>query len=448
MRGANETEIGVSLPTGNTKLEELRAKLFAKAKAEPAFRFYTLYDKIHRMDVLAEALRISKENRGSPGVDGQTFKQVEEYGEERWLEELRRELQTRTYRPLPVRRVLIPKPGGGERPLGIPTVKDRVVQTAAKLILEPIFEADFSDAAHGYRPGRGGWRPVQLVHRELAKGRTEVVDADLSKYFDTVPHAELMRCLARRIADKAVLHLIKMWLKVPAQERDERGRPRFVGGKGSKQGTPQGGVISPLLANIYINRLLKAFAKSDLMRRCGAQIVNYADDFVVLCKPGRAAEVLAQVRQWIVGMRLTLNEAKTRLCNAREDSFRFLGYELGPLMNRRTRRRYLGARPSKKAMERVRGKVSEILWRGRVEAWKTIKTELNQFLGGWANYFAYGSPHKYFRLVDIHVAARARNLLRRRHKLPSTTARFGYLELHRDYDILELQSLLRPHACA
>lgn len=444
----DETEIGMSLPTGISKLEELRAKLFAKAKAEPEFRFYTLYDKIYRGDVLAEALRISKEKRGVPGVDGQSFKEVEEYGEERWLEELQRELQARTYRPQPVRRVLIPKPGGGERPLGIPTVKDRVVQTAAKLILEPIFEADFSEAAHGYRPGRGGWRPVQVVHRELARGKTEVVDADFSRYFDTIPHAELMTSLARRIADKAVLHLIKMWLKVPVQEKDEQGRRRFTGGKRSKQGTPQGGVISPLLANIYINRLLKAFAKSDLMRRCEAQIVNYADDFVVLCRPGRAAEVLVQVRQWTVGLKLTLNEAKTRLCNAWKESFRFLGYELGPLMNRRTWRRYLGARPSKKAMERVRERVSEILWRGRVEAWDTIKIELNQFLSGWANYFAYGSPQKHFRLVDIHVAARARNLLRRRHRLPNTTARFSYDELHRDYGILELQSLLRPHARA
>ncbi len=294
----------MSLPT-QTKLEELQGKLYAKAKAEPAFRFYSLYDKIYRSDVLAEALRLSKEKRGAPGIDGQTFEQVEKYGEERWLEELQRELQTRTYQPQAVRRVLIPKPGGGERPLGIPTLKDRVAQTAAKLILQPIFEADFSDAAHGYRPGRGGYKPVQLVHQELAQGRTEVVDADISKYFDTIPHAELMKCLARRIADMAVLHLIKMWLKVPVQEKDEQGRPRLTGGKSSKQGTPQGGVISPLLANIYINRLLKAFARSDLMERCGARIVNYADDFVVLCRPGSAAMALAQIRQWLVGMKLT-----------------------------------------------------------------------------------------------------------------------------------------------
>lgn len=432
----------------HTKLEELQGKLYAKAKAEPAFRFYVLYDKIHRRDVLQEALSVAKQNKGAAGVDGQTFEQIEEYGEERWLQELQRELQTRTYRPQPVRRVLIPKPGGGERPLGIPTIRDRVVQTAAKLILEPIFEADLSDAAYGYRPERGAWQAVQQVHRELARGRTEVVDADLSKYFDTIPHAELMTCVARRIADQAVLHLIKMWLKVPVQEKDEKGRLRYTGGKRSKQGTPQGGVISPLLANIYINRLLKAFARSGSMRRCGARIVNYADDFVVVCPPGRAMEVLAQVRQWIVGMRLTLNEAKTCVRDARKEFFRFLGYELGPLMDRRTRRRYLGARPSKKAMERVRERVSLILYRGRVEPWKQICRELNQYLAGWANYFAYGSPAVSFRLVDIHVADRARNLLRRRHKLPSGTGRFGYQELHRRYGVLEVRSIVRLHARA
>jgi RNA-directed DNA polymerase len=205
-------------------------------------------------------------------------------------------------------------------------------------------------------------------------------------------------------------------------------------------------VISPLLANIYINRLLKAFARSDLMKGCGARIVNYADDFVVLCRPGSAAKVLARIRQWLVEMKLTLNEAKTCVRNARKEFFRFLGYELGPLMNRRTRRRYLGARPSKKAMEQVRGKVSELLRRGRTEPWEVIRKQLNQFLQGWASYFAYGSPAASYRLVDIHVTCLAGNLLRRRHKLPRTTKQFRYEELHREYGILELQSLLRPNA--
>jgi RNA-directed DNA polymerase len=438
----------MSLKPEATKLGELQGKLYSKAKTEPTFRFYALYDKIYRWDVLTEALRSSREKNGAPGVDGQTFDQIREYGEERWLQELQQQLQEKTYRPQPVRRVLIPKPGGvGERPLGIPTIKDRVAQTAAKLILEPIFEADLCDTAYGYRPERGAIQAVREVHQELRRRRTKVVDADLSRYFDTIPHAELMICLARRIADTAMLHLIKMWLKVPVEEKDERGRRRYSGGKNSKCGTPQGGVISPLLANIYINRMLKAFAKSDLMKRCGARIVSYADDFVVLCGHSAAA-VLVQVRRWIVEMKLTLNEAKTCLRDAWKESFRFLGYEFGVLVYRPTRTRYLGARPSKKAMEKVRQRVSEILWRGRTDRWENIRRELNQFLTGWAAYFAYDTARPSFRIVDLHVADRARNFLRRRHKLPSGTARFGYAEVHRDFGVVELQSLLRSYAVA
>jgi RNA-directed DNA polymerase len=425
-----------------TKLEEFRGKLYEKAKAEPGFRFYALYDKIHRKDVLQEAHRLAKANRGAPGVDGQTFAEIEEYGTERWLEDLQRELQEKTYRPQPVRRVLIPKPGGGERPLGIPSIKDRVVQTAAKLILEPIFEADMNDAAHGYRPGRSAVQAVQKVHKALVRGKTEVVDADLSKYFDTIPHPELMKCLARRIADKAVLHLIKMWLKVPVEERDEQGRPRYSGGKRTKQGTPQGGVISPLLANIYINRLLRVFARSDLMKRCGAEIVNYADDFVVLSKRG-ATRVLAQVQQWIVGMKLTLNETKTCIRDARKEHFRFLGYELGPVVSRLTGKRYLGAQPSKKAMERARKEVSRILRRVRMDPWEKIRNELNWFLRGWSSYFIYGSPRPAFRKLDRHVIERAGNLLRRRHKIPKAKGRFNANELYGELGVLELDRL-RP----
>lgn len=435
----------MSLRPAVTKLDELRGKLYSKAKTEPAFRFYALYDKVYRWDILTEALRISRERNGAPGVDGLTFDQIREYGEERWLQELQRELQEKTYRPQPVRRVLIPKPGGGERPLGIPTIKDRVAQTAAKLILEPIFEADLNDAAHGYSPGRSAVQAVQKVHQELRRRRTKLVDADLSKYFDTIPHAELMTCLARRMADTGMLHLVKMWLKVPVEERDERRRRRYSGGKRSKCGTPQGGVISPLLANIYINRMLKAFAKSDLMKRCGTRIVNYADDFVVLCEHSPAA-VLVEVRRWIVGMKLELNEAKTYLRNAWKEPFRFLGYEFGPLVYRPTRTRYLGARPSKQAMEKVRQRVSEILWRGRTERWPDICRELNQYLTGWAAYFAYDTAYPSFRIVDIHVAGRARNFLRRRHKLPSGTARFGYAEVHRDLGVVEIRRLLRSNA--
>jgi RNA-directed DNA polymerase len=427
-----------------TKLEELRGKLYVKAKSEPAFRFYVLYDKIHRWDTLVEALKQSKSKKGAAGVDGQTFVDIEAYGEERWLKELQEELQGKSYRPRPVKRVLIPKPGGGERPLGLPTIRDRVAQTAAKLILEPIFEADLHDDAYGYRPERSAVQAVQQVHLELVAGKTEVVDADLSKYFDTIPHAELMKCLARRIADLAVLHLIKMWLKVPVEERDEQGRPRNTGGKRSKQGTPQGGVISPLLANVYINRLLKVFAASELGRRYGARLVNYADDFVVVARRG-AAQVLVQLKRWLAVMKLSLNETKTCLRDGRRESFRFLGYELGMTVNRRTRQRYLGVQPSKKAMEQIRTKVSKALWRGRTERWEVIRDELNQLLRGWAEYFAYDSPRAAFRCVDIHVGERARNLLRRRHQLHTATGRFGYAEVHGPLGVFELQGFLKTH---
>jgi len=437
--------LAMSLTAHSTKLEELRAKLYVKAKREPTFRFYVLYDKIHRWDTLVEAFRQSKSKRGAPGVDGQTFERIEEYGEERWLKELQQELQGKTYRPQPVRRVLIPKPGGGERPLGIPAIRDRVAQTAAKLILEPIFEADLSDDAYGYRPERSAAQAVQQVHRELTRGKTEVLDADLSKYFDTIPHSKLMRCLARRIADGAVLSLIKMWLKVPVEERDEEGRPRYSGGKRSKQGTPQGGVVSPLLANIYLNRLHKVFAASELGRKHGARIISYADDFVVVARKG-ATEVLTRVKRWVEGIGLTLNESKTCIRDGRKENFRFLGYELGPMMNRRTRRKFLGVQPSKKAMEQIRRKVSETLWRGRTERWEVIRDDLNRQLRGWANYFAYGSPAAAFRCVDIHVTDRVRNLLRRRHQLPRATSRFGYVEVHRGLGVVEVRRFLRTHA--
>jgi RNA-directed DNA polymerase len=443
----DETEIGVSLPAGKTRLEELQRKLYAKAKAEPQFRFYSLYDKIHRTDVLAEAYRRAKANRGSPGVDAQTFEKIEEAGAEQWLGKLQEELQHERYRPDPVKRVMIPKAGGGERPLGIPTIKDRVAQTAAKLILEPIFEADLSDEAYGYRPRRSAVDAVKVVQHELREGKTQVLDADLSKYFDTIPHTELMKQVARRIADGKVLHLVKMWLKVPVQEKDEQGRTKLSGGSGTKQGTPQGGVISPLLANIYINRLLKAFAQSDLGERLGAKIVNYADDFVVLSRRG-AAEVLERVKQYVPKLGLKLNEQKTCIRNARKESFKFLGYDFGPMKSHRSGAYYLGARVSKKAMEKIREQVSEKLDRRRTEPWGEIRAELNRMLKGWANYFWFGTPGPAFHSLDTHVTERVRNFLRRRHKEPKGTARFTYSEVHDKYGVVSVEALLRAHARA
>src|SRR5215468_11160824 len=274
------------------KIRPLQRKLYGKAKAEPAFRFYVLYDKICREDILRHAYGLARANAGAPGVDGIDFGQIEQKGLEAWLAGLREDLVSKRYRPDPVRRVRIPKPGGGERPLGIPTIRDRVVQTAAKLVLEPIFEADFEDSAYGYRPRRSGTDAVKEVHQLIRRGYTDVVDADLSKYFDTIPHAELLKAVARRIVDRHVLWLIKLWLKAPVEERDGEGRRRMTGGKQSKRGTPQGGVASPMLANLYMNRFLKHWRKTGRGEAFRAHVISYADDFVILSR-GHAEEALA-----------------------------------------------------------------------------------------------------------------------------------------------------------
>jgi RNA-directed DNA polymerase len=266
------------------KIRSLQRKLYLKAKQEPNFRFYQLYDKVYRKDILLHAYLLCKANGGASGVDGMSFDQVEESGRQEWLDRLGKELHDKVYRPDPVRRVMIPKPGGGERPLGIPTIRDRVAQTAALLVLEPVFEADFVDEAYGYRPKRSAQDAVKAVHQTLKAGYTQVVDADLSKYFDSIPHRELMRSVARRVVDRQMLRLIRMWLKVPVEERDERGNKRMSGGKRSRKGTPQGGVISPLLANIYMHRFLRYWHWCGKGERFRARIVNYADDFVILCR--------------------------------------------------------------------------------------------------------------------------------------------------------------------
>ncbi len=248
--------------TTPSKIRELQIKLYRKAKNEPGYRFYRLYDKVYREDILAHAYALARANQGAPGVDGQSFEEIESAGLEEWLTGIREELRNKTYQPQPVRRVKIPKPGGGERPLGIPTLRDRVVQTAAKLLIEPIFEADLEPNAYGYRPKRSAQDAIQEVHGLLWEGYTDVVDADLSKYLDTIPHSELLQCVAKRIVDKHMLHLIKMWLKAPVEERDEAGKKRVTGGKDNDRGTPQGGVVSPLLANLYMNRMLKGWRQT------------------------------------------------------------------------------------------------------------------------------------------------------------------------------------------
>ncbi len=399
-------------------IRRLQRQLYRKAKDEPEYRFYLLYDKIYREDILSHAYDLAKANQGAPGVDGQTFAEIETQGRGKWLKELGNELRSMRYKPQPVRRVMIPKPGGGERPLGIPTIRDRVVQTAAKLVLEPIFEADMEPCAYGYRPQRSAQDGIQQVHKLLCTGYTEIVDADLSKYFDNIPHRGLMSCVARRIVDREVLHLVKMWLKAPVEERDEQGKRRMTGGRGSSRGTPQGGVASPLLANLYMNRFLKYWRITEREKVFRAQIVNYADDFVILTRQ-RAAEARDWTRQVMTCLGLTLNETKTKLRKARQESFDFLGYTFGPQCYRKDGHWYLGASPSKKSVARLRQKVNDVLVPGNTEPWPKVRDRLNRLLRGWSNYFGYGTRLPAYRAVDNHVAARVRRFLRRRHQVSS-----------------------------
>jgi RNA-directed DNA polymerase len=432
-------------PVTPDKIRTLRRKLYCKAKAEPAFRFYVLYDKICREDILRHAYGLARANAGAPGVDGVTFAQIEEQGLEAWLTGLREEVVSKTYRPDPVRRVMIPKNGGGERALGIPTIRDRVIQTAAKLVLEPIFEADFEDNAYGYRPARGAADAVKDVYRHLRRGYTDVVDADLSGYFDSIPHDDLLKSVARRVADGSVLRLIKLWLKAPIEERDGDGKRRMVGGKRNKRGTPQGGVASPLLANIYMNRFLKHWRRSGCGEAFRAYVVSYADDFVILSR-GRAAEALTWTKGVMTKLGLTLNEAKTSLRNARQERFTFLGYSFGPHYPYNSRvRMHMSASPSKKSVQRLKAKVRELLVPGNNDPWPEVRDDLNRTLRGWSSYFNLGSPVAAFRSVDHYVRERVRGFLARRHKVAGRgNRRFTFDEIHRNRDVLCLERLPRP----
>ena len=331
-----------------------------------------------------------------------TFQQIEAAGLEEWLFGLREELRAKTYRSQPVRRVMIPKPGGGERPLGIPTIRDRVVQTAVKIVIEPIFEADLEPNTYGYRPDRSAADAIKQVHSLLWQGHTDVVDADLSKYFDTIPHGELMHCVARRIVDRMILSLIKMWLTAPVEERDGDGTRRMTGGKGSTKGTPQGGVISPLLANLYINRFLKFWHMQEKTTAYRAHIVSYADDFVILSR-GHAVEALAWTRGVMTRLGLTINEAKTSVKDARTERFDFLGYTFGPHWRRKDGKRYTGYSPSKKSMGRIKDKIGEILVPGNMGTWPEVRDQLNRLLRGWSGYFSHGTLLPAYRVIDAHV---------------------------------------------
>ncbi len=440
----------MSLATSE-KIRTLQRKLYRKAKAEPAFRFYLLYDKIYREDILRHAYAVARANAGAGGVDGVSFAQIEASGLEAWLAGLREELVSKTYRPDPVRRVMIPKPnGGGERPLGIPTIRDRVIQTAAKLVLEPIFEADFEDNAYGYRPARGAVDAVKEVHRLICRGYTDVVDADLSRYFDSIPHDALLKSVAHRIVDRRMLRLIKLWLKAPIEERDDSdGTRRIGGGKSNTRGTPQGGVASPLLANIYMNRFLKHWRLTGCGEAFRAHVVAYADDFVILSRRC-AVEALAWTKAVMTRIGLTLNEAKTSLRNARQERFDFLGYSFGPHRYKANGKWYLSASPSKKSMQRFKTKIGNLLVPGNNDPWPEVRDTLNRSLLGWSNYFCYGTCRSAFRGVDRYVYERVRDFLARRHKVAGRgTHRFSCDVVYGERGLLRLERLpLNAPSCA
>ena len=439
VRRGKGPEIGVSLITPN-RVQALQTALHAKAKGSPTARFHALYDKVFRADVLTHAYALCRANGGAAGVDGQTFEDIESSGLGSWVGELAQRLRSKRYQPQPVRRVFIPKPDGTPRPLGIPTVADRVVQTAVMLVLGAIFEADLQPEQYAYRPGRDAHGAVVRVMELLEAGHREVVDADLSGYFDGIPHAELMRSLGRRIADGSVLHLIKMWLDAPVEETGSDGVcRRTTHNRDAGRGTPQGAPISPLLSNVYMRRFVLGWKQLGYARRFRAEIVNYADDFVICCR-GSADEALTAMRDMMRELKLAVNERKTHVCKLPEGRFTFLGYTFGQLFSPRTGRGYLTPAPAAQKVRSVCRVVSEMTSRRwTLMAIRDRVARLNQLLVGWANYFSLGAVSPAYRAIDQHVARRVRQWLCDKFGVGGRgTKRFSDDYLYRDLGLVQL----------
>lgn len=398
------------LPTPD-QVRKLQITLYRKAKAEPEYRFWSLYGELLRKDVLETAWKRVAQNGGAAGVDGQTIKQIAatSKGQKQWLEGLREELKMKTYRVSPVRRVLIPKPDGGERPLGIPTVKDRVVQMAVYLVLMPIFEADFHSQSYGFRPKRNAHQAIEAIRKALQQGRSEVIDADLSKYFDTIPHLELMREVARRISDGSILRFIKSWLRASIVEEDEQGNKQM---RVNRSGTPQGGVISPLLANVYLHSLDKEVNEQ---WTSSPRMVRYADDIVILCWPRKSGRVKARLDQWLASKGLKLNEKKTRLIDHRQQGFNFLGFSFRWAQSQGGKS-YSHVEPSQASRHRLRERLRGILHRGT--HWRQTQeviAEVNQVVRGWSQYFRYANSTDVFTHVQRSMRRRVRTWLWLKH---------------------------------
>ena len=447
---ATVRRLAVGLTTPET-IGKLQAALHAKAKRTPDLRFYSLYDKVHRKDVLSFAYHIAKSNRGVPGVDEQTFEDIESYGVKRWLGELAEELRDKRYSPQAVRRVMIPKSGqpGRTRPLGIPTICDRVAQTAAMLVLDPIFEADLPPEQHAYRANHSALDAVRQTCYWVDRGHDEVVDADLSGYFDTIPHTELMKSVSRRISDGSMLHLIRMWLMMPVEETDRRGRVhRTTENRDTGRGTPQGAPISPLLSNVYMRRFVVGWKILGHERRLQAKVINYADDLVICCR-ATGSEASRVMRRMMSQLRLTVNEAKTRVCSAQSESFDFLGYTISQYRARMTGKAYIGALPSRKSVSAICRKITDctsrrMLWKDLPE----LVSEINRTLVGWANYFSLGAVDRVYRRVDQHVQYRLRRWLRKKHKARTSVYRRWPAAFFEQAGLVNLVERRRGLSCA
>lgn len=369
--------------TAAERVSQLQEKLYFKAKNERDFRFYILYDKMFIPYMLQEAYVQVKAKDGAPGVDEQDFKDIETQGLDKFLKELGEDLRKKTYHPSPVKRVWIEKANGGLRPLGIPTIRDRVAQTVCKMLIEPIFEADFEDCSYGFRPNRSSKDAMGAIKQHLQEGKTEVLDADLSSYFDTIPHDKLQIALKQRISDPRMLHLINLWLKSPVYEEGE-----YKGGKKQKTGTPQGGVISPLLANIYMHLVDKIVNDTKkLFYQTGVKIVRYADDFVLMGKT-ITDEVVKKLKTILSRMGLKLNEEKTRMVQARETAFKFLGFTIRYDRDIKGRnKRYWNIIPSEKSEKKIRQKINETLHSCGHYGPMELKKVLNARIRGWLNYY-------------------------------------------------------------
>ncbi len=434
----------MSLPPPAT-VGKLQGVLRAKAKEAPSYRFYALYDKLYRADVLEWSYALCRMNKGAPGCDEETFLAIESYGLERWLGELAQELKDKTYRPQALRRVWIPKGDGKLRPLGIPTIRDRVVQAAATLVMEPIFDEDLQPEQHAYRAGHSAHQAVCEVQGWLDRGYIEVVDADLSGYFDSIPHHELMQCVARRISDRHLLHLVKMWLEAPVEETDAKGRTeRTTRNKDEGRGTPQGGVISPLLANLYMRRFLLGWKVKGYEQSLKSKIVNYADDFVICCKPGFASTAMTVMRRMMERLRLTVNEKKTRICLLPDETFTFLGFTFGPQVSWKSGRTYLAPTPAKKKILGICDKISkETSGRTTFRDETEEVRQLNQILRGWGNYFRIGYVTGAWQIVQQHGCRRLRWWLRRKHGRRGGVQSYPDMKLYEKYGFVKLIEVVK-----